>query len=280
MAKTKIKGTTQNPLNTEMPNYMVYVFSGLERVAVWLIAFAIGGLVGQIFYSGLFKTSDGTDTLATHISNAVFFVIVGGIAARFLVPLYRQRCLSKQRVKLQKQFLSLLDSLSASFASGSNVSKSFENAHSDLKMQYTERDFIVREANEILDGVAQNVSIELILEDFGKRSGNENIISFAEVFATCYQRGGDMQSVIMRTNDSIREKIMIQDEIETKLTSNKMQLNVMSLMPIIVVGMLRMTNPSFAEAFATPMGVIVNTIAIGIFIGAYKYGQKVVAIKG
>jgi tight adherence protein B len=280
MARAKERRTLRNPLNTEMPNYAVYVFSGMENAAVRLVSFIIGGMAGQIFYGGLFKAADGSATAATQISNAVFFAAVGIAAVKFLVPLYGRRRLDKQKSGLRKQFLSLLDSLSASFASGSNVMKAFETAYTDLKTQYSERDFIVREAREILDGAAQNLSAELFLKDFGERSGNDNVINFAEVFETCYRRGGDMQSVIMRTNDSIREKIMIQDEIETKLTSNKMQLNVMSLMPIAIVAMLRLTNPSFAEAFATLTGVAANTIAIGIFVGAYKYGQKVVAIGG
>ena len=54
----------------------------------------------------------------------------------------------------------------------------------------------------------------------------------------------------------------------------------MSLMPIALVAMLRATNDSFAESFTSPAGVVVNTIAIGIFIGAYKYGLKIVNIKG
>ena len=89
-----------------------------------------------------------------------------------------------------------------------------------------------------------------------------------------------MQSAIYRTHSVITEKIAISDEIETKLTSNKMQHNVMSLMPIALVAMLRATNDSFAESFTSPAGVVVNTIAIGIFIGAYKYGLKIVNIKG
>ena len=71
----------------------------------------------------------------------------------------------------------------------------------------------------------------------------------------------------------------VTDEIETKLTSNKMQHNVMSIMPIVVVAMLKFTNDSFADNFATPVGVFVNTIAIGIFIASYRYGLKICSIK-
>ena len=59
-----------------------------------------------------------------------------------------------------------------------------------------------------------------------------------------------------------------------------MQLNIMSLAPIAVIAMLRLTSPSLAENFATPIGVVVNLIAVLIFVVAYKYGKKIVDIKG
>ena len=118
-----------------------------------------------------------------------------------------------------------------------------------------------------------------MLKDFAERSGNEDVMSFADVFEICYRKGGDMNFVIQRTHSVISDKMAVADEIETKLTSNKMQHNVMSLMPIALVAMLRMTNESFATNFATPTGVVANTVAIGIFIGAYLYGNKIVEIK-
>jgi tight adherence protein B len=279
MTKKITERYLRNPLNTLMPNYAVYVFSAVENVVVRLVSFTLGGIVSQIFYGNLFKIN-GSATMATYVSNTILFVVAGLAAVKFLVPVYRQRCIDKQRIRLQKQFLALLDSLSASFASGSNVIKALENARDDLMIQYTEQDFIVREVQEILDGYAQNIGTELFLNDFGERSANDNIINFADVFKTCHHKGGDMQPIIICTSDAIREKITIQDEIDTKLTSNKMQLNVMSLMPIVLVGMLRLTNPMFAEAFTTFLGVVINTIAICIFIGGYACGQKIVAIKG
>ena len=268
-----------SPLNNPMPNYSVYRMGKAESVLAWLVAFLLGGLPGLVFYGDLFK-ADGEKTIATYISNIVVFVIVGILAAKFLVPMYVQSKLERQKNKIKSQFCDMLESLTSSFSSGSNVIKAFESAANDLRMQYSENDFIIREMDEILAGVAQNISIEEMLKNFGDRSGNEDISSFADIFEICYRKGSDMQSAIYRTHSVITEKIAISGEIETKLTSNKMQHNVMSLMPIALVAMLRATNDSFAESFTSPAGVVVNTIAIGIFIGAYKYGLKIVNIKG
>ena len=280
MKKKKVKEPDElkNPLNKMMPNYGVYVFSATEGLAVSIGSFIIGGLVGMVFYSGLFKDAYGNATAATQIANAVFFTALGIVAMRFLTPVYRKSRLSKQKKKLEQQFLAMLDSLAASYASGSNTQKAFQSAYTDLQVQYGEGDYIIREIRQILDAMGQNIGIDVILKDFASRSRNENIVNFAEVFYTCFSKGGNMQTTVISTYNSIREKILIEDEIQTKLTSNKMQLNVMSVMPIGIVAMLRATNPSFAEAFATLIGVIANTAAIGIFIGAYKFGQKIISL--
>ena len=268
-----------SPLNNPMQNYRVYYMNKAEKVFVSLIAFIIGGIVGYIFYGDLFMI-DGEATTTTYISNVIVFIIVGILATKFLIPIYIKSKLTKQQNKIKSQFCDMLDSLTSSISSGSNVVRAFESATNDMKMQYNEDDFIVREMNEIMNGISQNISVEVMLRNFGERSGNEDIISFADIFEICYRKGGDMQSVIYKTHSVITDKISISDEIETKLTSNKLQHNVMSLMPIAVVAMLRATNDSFAESFASPVGVIVNTIAIAVFIGAYRYGLKIVDIKG
>lgn len=268
-----------SPLNNPMPNYAAYVMSKTEKSLAMLICFVLGGLVGLIFYADLFMV-DGFPTLATHISNGIVFCLIGALATKFLLPMYKKRCLEKRKATLKQQFRDMLESLASSFSSGSNVQKSFEAAAEDLLMQYNHNDDIVLEMQEIINGMNQNIGIEVMLENFGQRSGIEDIVSFADVFAVCYRKGGNMNSVIHRTHSVLSEKMAVADEIETKLTSNKMQHNVMSIMPIAVVALLRFTNDTFSANFATLIGVLANTVAIGIFVGAYIYGNKIVDIKG
>ena len=267
-----------SPLNNMMLNYSVYVMNKFERIAVTAIAFIAGGFASLIFYGNLFMV-DGYPTVFTHISNCVFFIVLGVLAVKFIVPMYKKRCLEKRNIKLKNQFRDMLESLSTSLSTGSNVQKSFEAALVDLQMQYGDSEYIVCELQEIINGMNQNINIEVMLSDFGKRSGNEDIVSFADVFEVCYRKGGNLNSVLQRTHSVMSSKMAVADEIETKLTSNKMQHNIMSIMPIVVVAMLRFTNESFNANFATPTGVLVNTIAIGIFVGSYIYGNKIVDVK-
>lgn len=276
--KNSIPEYINSPLNNPMINYSVYKMKKAERLLVVLISFIIGGLVGQIFYGGLFKIDD-IATTKTYISNIVVFIIVGICAVKFLVPLYKKNRLEKRRSALNNQFRDMLESIASSFAAGGNVMNAFDIALADLRMQYNETDYIVAELKEIVDGIRQNIRPEEMLAAFAQRTGNEDIESFADIFNICYQKGGNMSDVVQRTHSVMTQKMAVADEIKTKLTSNKMQHNIMSLMPIALVFFLKLSNDSFAESFATATGVIANTVAIGIFVGSYLYGQKIVDIK-
>ena len=112
------------------------------------------------------------------------------------------------------------------------------------------------------------------------RSGCEDIESFSSVFTVCYSTGGNMRDVMRRTHDIITDKMAVSAEIETKITSNRLELNVITAAPVFLMLMLRATNESFAEKFATPGGVAAITVAIVIFVFAARWGRKIMEVRG
>lgn len=276
--KEKLPKYLPSPLNNNMINYNVYYMSGNEKLLYTLLLFIAGGFVGYIFYGGLFK-SDGEATNATLISNAIVFCLGGLVAIKFLLPAVTSNLKRKRDKKLQKQFLDMLESLSASLSSGNTVSASFENALRDLRNQFSDNEPIIIELSEVLTGVENGLTLETMLNDFGQRSNNEDIQNFSNVISNCYRLGGNFNDVVRRTRDIISDKMAVSDEIDTKLTSNKLQLNAMCLMPAVLVAMLKVSSGSFADNLASATGVIVTTIAIGIFIGAYIWGRKIIDVR-
>lgn len=266
-------------INTQVLNYRIYVMSPPERLLYFILLFVAGGAVGLIFYGGLFK-NNGQATVLTLISNAVVFAVVGVLAIKNFLPVVTESLRQKRIDKLKKQFCGFASALTNALASGMNMNDSLLAVVKDLQSQYSEESFIVQEVNEIINGIHNNIPVEVMLEDFGNRSGIPDIVNFATVFSTCYRTGGDIKSIVRRTTDIISEKIMISSEIETAMTSNKMQMNIMSFLPIVIVFMMRTMSGQFAESFATIVGVIGLTISAGLTIAAYKLGWKITDIKG
>jgi tight adherence protein B len=270
----------QSKINNPVLNYRVYNMSKSEKLLYFVIAALVGGVVSYVFYGGMFKDQEGASTTATYISNAFFFIVFALIAVRIYLPIREAQLKDKRQSVLRYQFRELLEALSSSFSSGMNVLESFASAYDDLKKQFTEDALIVRELFEILEGMRNNIPIEKLLADLGERSGDEEIASFAEVFEVCFREGGDIRVVVRRTHSIMMDKMSTEDEIKTKLTSNTMQLNVMTVVPIFIVAFLKFTNESFAENFTSPVGIVAITVSIGIFIAAYYWGRKIVNIRG
>lgn len=266
-------------INTQVLNYNVYVMKPMEKLLFSLLLIIVGGAVGLVFYGGLFK-SDGQATMATYISNIVIFVLVGLLAKKMFLPLIVDMLRNRRIKKLRLQFREFLSTISNSLSSGMNVTDSLLRSYSDLEMQFSSDAYIVKEVAELINGTQNNIAIEDMLSDFGKRSGIEDISNFATVFETAYRTGGNLKQIVRRTTDIISEKMLISEEIQTKLTSNKMQMNVMLVVPIFIMLMLKTMSGDFAKAFSGVIGIICITISIGLFFAAYKVGQKIMDIRG
>lgn len=280
MKKQKVIGPKflPSPLNNNMINYKVYYMSAKEKILSFFITFLLGGIVGLIFYGGLFK-SEGEATTSTYISDIVVFCLVGAIAAKIFIPTIKLNLKNKRDKKLRKQFMDMLENLSSSLASGNTVNDSFVNARTDMLNQYSEKDYIIQELSEIISGLENGITLEEMVLSFGKRSNNEDIENFSNVISNCYRLGGNFKDVVRKTRNIINDKIAIEDEIRTKLSSNKLQHNAMCVMPILLVAMLRMSSSSFSDNLSSGTGVVVTTIAVVIFVSAYFWGQKIIDIK-
>lgn len=260
-------------------NYRVYYMKPLEKILYFLLAFVIGAIVGYVFYGGLGKDEFGQATRTTYIMNITIPSIVGIIAGFYYVPARTKTIIANQKRELGRQFRDMLDALNTSIGAGKNVNDAFMDILEDLKVQYDEDAFIIKEVQVIIAGIQNNVAVEDVLDDFGIRSDNEDIRSFASVFRISYQKGGNMKDIITNTHSVLTDKMEIREDIETLLTSNKMEQNIMAVMPVGIVGMIKMMSPEFAENFAKPSGIATTTVCIVVFVIAYLIGKAVMDIK-
>lgn len=260
-------------------NYKVYYMSKIEKILYFLLAFVVGAAVGYLFYGGIGKTQDGDPTKLTYVLNVSISTIVGLIAGKAFLPIRVEQIIKSKKKKLNTQFRDMLEAFNTSLGAGKNVVDSFHSVYEDLKVQYEEDAYILKELEVILSGMANNIDIEVLLEDFGKRSGNDDIESFANVFKICYRKGGNIKDTIRTTHAILSDKMEISEDIETIVTSSKTEQNIMIVMPIGLIGVIKMMSPDFAANFTTMTGVLATTVAIVIFVAAYYVGKAVLDIK-
>lgn len=260
-------------------NYKVYYMKASEKLLTFLLAFIVGAAVGYLFYGGIGKDEFGQPTTLTWVLNITIPAIVGAIAGWLFVPMRVESVIAKRKKDLNHQFRDMLESLTTSLGAGKNVNDSFFGVYEDLKVQYEADAFILKELEVIISGIHNNVPLEDVLEDFGIRSDNEDIQSFANVFKISYRKGGNIKDIIRNTHSILSDKMEITEDIETLVSSNKLEQNIMIVMPIALIGVIKMMSPEFAANFVTPTGIISTTVSVAIFVVAYFIGKAVLDIK-
>lgn len=264
--------------NEQVYNYNVYYMSVKEKILYFILAFIVGGAVGYLFYGGLAKDGYGNATTVTHVLNVVISCFTGLIATKIFLPVRTKQLMNKKKTELNLQFRDMLDGLTTSIGSGKNVPDSFIAVKEDLIVQYGEESNIVKELENIIVGINNNIHIEDLLMDFGNRSGNDDIKSFANVFKISYRKGGNLNDIVRNTHEILSDKMQIKEEIATAVSGSKMSINIMIVMPVVLIALIKSMSPEFSSNFATPSGIAATTIAVVLFVVAYFVGSKMMNI--
>ncbi len=242
-------------------DYSVYEMKPWEKVLYFVLAAVVGFVVGYIFYESV-------------ILSAIAAVVCGFV----FVPVRRKQIIEKRKQKLLLQFKDMLDSLSTSIGAGSNIQDAFQSAAHDMEMQYTAESDIYKEVKIILAGMANNINVEALLMDFGDRCQLQDVISFANVFDTCYRKGGNIRDVLKNTYRILCDKIDISLEIKTMVSSKTSEQNIMLVMPVIFVYLLKQMGSDVIN-LSSSTGRISTTIAVVMFAAAYWLSKKILDIK-
>ena len=265
-------------VNIQVRNYSVYYLSAREKILYFLLAFAVGGSVAYLFYGGVGKNEFGETTTFTQIWNVSIITICGLICGKAYLPIRATQLMKKRKAALANQFRDLLDALSTLLGSGANIQTAFFGAYDDLSLRYMKGEDILKELENINAGIRRNVDIGVLIRDFGNRSGIDDIKSFADVFEIC-GRSGNYREVIRSTHHIISDKMAVEMDIETSMSAAKMEQNMMSVMPILLVALIKISSPEFAENFSSVTGIISTTVAVILFVAAALIAKSIMNIK-
>lgn len=244
--------------NDALYDYHVYTMKPGDLLLAFLIGFIGGAVVIHIFFG-----------------SAIADVVVGIAAGIAVIPIYRKIRTEMIRNALTLQFKDMLDSLNSSFAAGKVTLAAFADAEKEMALQYGADSSIHRELKIINIGLMNGKTIEELLLDLGERSGIEDIISFSNVFSIANRRGGNLKHIINETKDILTDKIEIEQDIKASVSAASNELNIMTLMPLVIVPMMS----SFSEGGAGVTDILVKLAGLVMFIVAYIIGRKIVKIK-
>ena len=87
-------------------------------------------------------------------------------------------------------------------------------------------------------------------------------------------------AIIRSTTASVSQKEETRQEIEICLSAKKMEQNIMSLIPCLLIAYVGLASPGFLDVmYQNPAGIAVMSICLGVYVFAFLMGRKIVAIE-
>ena len=186
----------------------------------------------------------------------------------------------KKEDEFQGQFKEAIHAVSAALNAGYSVENSFREAQKELQRLYLGDARISKELQMIVRQLRIQVPIEQILEEFSLRVQTEDARNFVTVFASAKKSGGNMIAIIQDTVRQIGDKIDVKREIDTILAAKRYEFRVMSMIPYGIIGYMSLSFPEFMDSlYGNILGMGVMTVCLGIYLGAYYLGVRLIKIE-
>lgn len=196
-----------------------------------------------------------------------------------VILLYRNGCkkLADRRIEeTENRFKDVLQSVLGSMRAGASVENAFYDASKDLEYRYGKQDYMVNELLILNRQVQNNVSIDRLISELAVKTGSKDIRDFAAVFVMARKSGGDMGRVLGRTIQIITRRREVKQEIELLVAAKKYEQQIMNLMPMGIIGYIRMTNPSYFDPlYHNLFGIMMMTVVLVIYYIAYRMSEKI-----
>lgn len=236
--------------------------SGREHVWNTVRAAGITGITAWLYYRSFWMMIPLLPVLVWHLR------------------MMEEETVRKKEAEFQAQFKEAILSVSAALNAGYSVENAFREAYKELRRIYAEEDRIMKELKIITRQLRMNIPMEQALEEFGVRAGTGDVRNFAAVFVSAKKSGGNMIAIIQDTVRQIGDKIDVKREIDTILAAKRYEFRVMSAVPYAIIGYMSLSFPEFMNSlYGNVLGIGVMTVCLGIYMGAYYLGVRLIRIE-
>lgn len=242
-------------------DYSRYVCSVKECLQCLLVSIGLSAIFAWLFYRSLWGML---------LSPIVYMVYTRD---------YKKAQIKKQKERLLLAFKDTMQALSAALLAGYSMENAWSGAERELEELYGKQSMMWKEVHQMNAAVRMNEPIEQVLSEFARRSGCEEIESFADIFAFAKRSGGDFVKIIRVTVTKLTEKIEVEQEIETVLAGKRLEGRVMNAMPIFILAYMTLTAGDFLDVlYGNTFGVCVMTAVLGGYVLALKLSDHILDI--
>ncbi|NLX60579.1 MAG: hypothetical protein GXY74_15995 [Phycisphaerae bacterium] len=195
--------------------------------------------------------------LLTMVSNVVVGAVFG-IAAGIGVPMLVLRLMvSRRRAALEKQLMDGLITVANGVRAGLNLPQALRLIEDHSKPP------LAQEFGLVLREVEHGTSLDVALENAGRRIKSHNFRLLFAALKTTRQRGGNIPETLDRLGESLREITRLEEKIKAQTAQGKTSAAFMAAMPLVVMLIYGVIDPpGVGLLFKTVHGQAVLAVVI------------------
>lgn len=218
----------------------------------------------------------------TYILLYLFFksILFGAVCSPFGAVLFclyqKKQLLKKRRWQLMVEFKDAMDGFVSALAAGYSLENAVAETYEDLLMMYGEETIMTEELKIIRQKISLRQPLDELFLSLGRRSGVDDIITFAQIYETARKSGGNLIHVMKRTAANIGEKIEIQREIQTMIAGKKMEATLMMGVPLFILVYMQIFSPGFLDPlYGNAAGRIIMAGALAVYGASVLWSRKI-----
>ena len=248
--------------NYRLPDYGEYHLQGKEGALYFLEGTAMVAMIGYFFYRS-------------------WIACLGLIPLLFLFLKNKKLELAKRRrQELGMQFKDMILSVAANQRAGYSIENAFRESYRDMEMLYGAKGLICVEIKHIMVGLDNNMVLEKLLYELGRRSHEPDIMQFADVFHIAKRSGGNMTDILAKTASVIEQKMETDREIQLMVSGRKLEQKIMNAVPFLILFYVSSTSRGFFDVlYHNLAGIVVMTVCLGVYGAAYRLSGRIVEIE-
>lgn len=235
-----------------------------NKVTYLLLGLSVG--MGLLFF-----------LLLGYLASWILGAIIGSLWAwiGFKLPKYVVDYLVEKRIKqYQSQMVDALQLLSNGIRAGLSVPQAIGMVVDEMPPPVSQEFNIILQQNRI------GVTLEECFENLAKRVPTEDNDMFVASVNILRETGGNLAEVFDTIVDVIRERVRLQQKIDTYTAQGMFQGITIGLMPFLLGFVYYLQDPaSMSLLFTKPIGWVLLIVALGFDFAGFFVIMKIVKIK-
>lgn len=192
----------------------------------------------------------------------------------------RKLLTDQKREQVREQFKEMLLLVSKGQKAGYSADNAFLAAYPEMLELYGAESSICQMLQMVRIARENRKPIPAVWNRIGEITEIREIAEFASIYCISHEKSGNVAGVMEKTAEIIASKIETEKEIRVLFSAKRLEQRIMNVMPFFIMLYMTLTSPGyFDRLYHTPVGLMIMSVCLGIYLAAYRVSWKIADIR-